>query len=64
MRAPHDLRVGVAPQLAHDQVEGEGRQLLQAHDGHLAALALLLALSRQLIVQLRREARCQPCITP
>ncbi len=25
--APHNLRVGVAAQLTHDQVKGEGRQL-------------------------------------
>lgn len=33
--APHDLRVREAPQLPHDEVEGEGVRLLQADDGHL-----------------------------
>lgn len=33
--APHELSVGVAPQLTAHQVEGEGCQLLQAHQGNL-----------------------------
>ena len=50
--APHNVCVGVAPHLAHDQIEGERRQLLHARDCNLALLFPLLPLRRQLIVHL------------
>lgn len=53
------LSIRISPNLTHDQVVGEGGQLLHAHNGHLLLLALLLPLSRQLIVHLRTGYKCK-----
>lgn len=48
------LHLPCAPeQLTADEVEGEGCQLLQPHDGDLTLLALALTLRVQLIEHLR-----------
>ena len=51
--APHDLGVGVTSHLARDEVEGERRQLLYAHDCDLPLQPLLLARRIQLVVNLQ-----------
>lgn len=51
-RTPHDLGIGVALELAVDEVKGEGCQLLNAHQCNLLLLALLLPLIVQVIVHL------------
>ncbi len=47
------LSVGIAADLPHDEVIGEGGQLLHTNDGHLLLLALLLTLCCQLVVYLQ-----------
>mmetsp|Transcript_20449 Transcript_20449/g.61578 ORF Transcript_20449/g.61578 Transcript_20449/m.61578 type:complete len:288 (+) Transcript_20449:529-1392(+) len=49
---PHQLGVRVPPQLPHHQVEGEWRQLLEAHDGNLLLETLLSAGLSQIVVHL------------
>lgn len=51
--APQRLSVGVAVQLTAHQVEGEGRQLLQAHNGQFRLLGLALTLRMKLKEDLR-----------